>query len=48
MKEGCVEIVTRDKSVSQNVKLDEAVSAIEALIRKLYEDVYAKGGVNEL
>lgn len=47
MKEGCVEIVTRDKSVSRKVQLDEAVSAIEELIRELYEDVNARGGVNE-
>lgn len=35
MKNGCVEIVTRDKSVSKQVALDEAVSAIEELIMTL-------------
>lgn len=37
MKNGCVEIVTRDKSVSKQVELDEAVSAIEELISGLYK-----------
>lgn len=37
MKNGCVEIVTRDKSVSKQVALDETVSAIEELISELYK-----------
>lgn len=48
MKEGCVEIATRDKAVNKKVKLDEAVSAIEELIRELYKEVYTKGDIDEL
>lgn len=35
-KNGCVEIVTRDKSVSKQVPLDEAVPAIKECIQELY------------
>lgn len=37
MKNGCVEIVTRDKSVSKQVALDEAVTAIKECIQELYQ-----------
>lgn len=39
MKNGCVEIVTRDKSVQKQVSLDQAVTAAEQLVRQLYEDI---------
>ncbi len=35
-KNGCVEIVTRDKSVSKQVPLDEAVPAIKECIQEFY------------
>ena len=35
MKEGCCEIVTRDKSVNQKVKIDEVVTAVQTLIKEL-------------
>lgn len=39
MKNGCVEIVTRDKSVQKQVAPDEAVSAVEQLIQQLYDEI---------
>ena len=35
MKEGCCEIVTRDKTINQKIKIDEAVSAVQTLIKEL-------------
>jgi len=35
MKESCCEIVTRDKTVNQKVKIDEAVGAVQTLIARL-------------
>lgn len=39
MKNGSVEIVTRDKSVSRQAGLDEAVTEIENLIHELYQKI---------
>ena len=39
MKNNCVEIVTRDKSVSKQAGLEEAVPEIESLIRELYQKI---------
>ena len=39
MKNNCVELVTRDKSVSKQAGLEEAVPEIESLIRELYQKI---------
>ena len=39
MKNGCVEITTRDKSVSSQTALDEAVETIEKLVKDLYDQI---------
>lgn len=39
MKNGCVEIVTRDKSVQKQVATEEAVSAVRQLIGQLYDEI---------
>lgn len=39
MKNSCVEISTRDKSVSKQAGLDEAVSSIEELVNELYAQI---------
>lgn len=39
MKNGCVEITTRDKSVSKQAGLDEALDTIQELIKELYAQI---------
>ena len=39
MKEGCCEIVTRDKKISKKVPVDEAVEAIQAVLKELYDEI---------
>lgn len=39
MKNGCVEISTRDKSIQKQVSLDEAPAAVRMLVKKLYDDI---------
>lgn len=39
MKNGCVEITTRDKSVSRQAPLSEAADAVEALVHELYDKI---------
>ncbi len=39
MKNDCVEITTRDKSVSRQAPLSEAVNAVEALVHELYDKI---------
>jgi prolyl-tRNA synthetase len=39
MKNNCVEITTRDKSVSKQATLENAVSEIEELVKELYENI---------
>ncbi|WWR17200.1 proline--tRNA ligase [Lachnospiraceae bacterium JLR.KK008] len=43
LKEGIVEIVTRDKAVQEKVALDDAVSCVEKLIARLYAEIEEKG-----
>lgn len=39
MKNGCVEITTRDKSVSRQAGLDEALDSIQELVKELYAQI---------
>ena len=39
MKNGVVEISTRDKSVQVQVPLEEAVTKVKELVRKLYDEI---------
>ncbi len=39
MKNGCVEIATRDKAVSKQATLDDAVTEIENLVKELYAQI---------
>ena len=39
MKNGCVEITTRDKSISRQPALEEAVETIEGLVKELYDQI---------
>ncbi len=39
MKNGCVEIATRDKSVSKQAALDDAITEIENLVKELYAQI---------
>lgn len=39
MKNGCVEISTRDKSISKQVSLEDAMDAIKEVIRELYDKI---------
>lgn len=39
MKEACVEITTRDKSISMKAGLEEAVAEIRNVMNKLYEEI---------
>ncbi|MCR5796472.1 MAG: proline--tRNA ligase [Eubacterium sp.] len=45
MKNACIELSTRDKSVQEQVPLDEAVDTIKKLVAKLYADI--EDGVKE-
>ena len=42
LKDGVIEVVTRDKSVEENVAVDNAMDYIKNLRKKLYDDIYAK------
>lgn len=39
MKNGCVEITTRDKSISRQAELEKAADSIEELVRELYAEI---------
>lgn len=39
MKNGCVEITTRDKSISRQAELEKAADSIEELVRGLYAEI---------
>ena len=39
MKNGVVEISTRDKSVQVQVPLEEAVTKVKELVQKLYDEI---------
>ena len=42
LKESCVEITTRDKSVKEMIPIKETASYIKGLRQKLYEDIKEK------
>ena len=39
MKEGCCEIVTRDKKINKKVPVGETVEAVQAVLKELYDEV---------
>lgn len=41
LKESCVEVVTRDKSVKEMVHTDEALEYVQNLVKKLFADIEA-------